>query len=344
MTNSHDILGLDKNRPITPEEFEACRDLVIALAGCHDGAASSAFGEERRWLSGIKSEMPVYGGFAAFNLGDFNYDFVRTLRQHCYIFTGYLLSDLITGNKTPSWTDSDNYPMRDQYPDDWAVPYHLMFRGQVSPDMVCDPPLVAGEVGYAVDGRCVNRDVVGYQVRVMLLQWSGMIARLRALENPRILEIGGGYGGLAYFLTRFVPKARYTLVDLPSSLMYSGCYLAVAQKTHPVGVLGAVAEPPGPHVTIVPNFMAERLSDRQFDLAINTLSFTEMPAEAVRSYGELIAKTLVPGGVLFEQNYVTTGPEADEGFPIDVLKRIFPVRRPIEDWSLFGSARLWSLT
>lgn len=169
-----EIIGLDRNRPIVAAEFAACRDLVTALALSSTTSDASAFGDERKWLVGdIDPPVPVYRGFASFSLGDFNYDFVRQLRQHCYIFTGYRLSDIVTGKKTLSWTDIESYPMQDLYPEDWSVPFHLIMEQQVPPDLVCDPPLVAGEVGYDVKGRCINRDVVSYQGRVLLLNLVG---------------------------------------------------------------------------------------------------------------------------------------------------------------------------
>jgi hypothetical protein len=131
---------------------------------------------------------------------------------------------------------------------------------------------------------------------------AGIINRLKDLERPRILEIGGGYGGLAWFLTRIVPHATYTIVDLPSSLVHSGCYLTVAQSTHPVRLSDGTAAETGKEIELVPNTVAEALIGRRFDLAINTISFAEMAAEVVRGYADLIDRTLTDEGVMFEQN------------------------------------------
>jgi hypothetical protein len=234
------------------------------------------------------------------------------------------------------------FPLDDKLPD-WSILYHLTHEMNVPPELLCVPPIVAGEVGYLVKGRCVNRDVVCYQDRISLMHLGGVIERLRRLERPRILEIGGGYGGLAYFLTRFLPQARYTIVDLPSSLMYSGCYLTIAQKSHTVEAWRGEADPGDAGVTLVSNALADELRPQRFDLAINTLSFAEMTAPVVRSYGELIAQVLAPGGQLFEQNYPIYGPDSNFCTPADVLKDIFPVRRDVPGALLFGPPRLWSM-
>jgi hypothetical protein len=226
---------------------------------------------------------------------------------------------------------------------DWSIPAFLAYRQDLAPEYFPTPPLVAGEVGFNVFGTCVNRDFIGYLERIKLLADTGILDRLRRLERPRILEIGGGYGGLAYFLTRILPKASYVLVDLPSSLMHSGCYLGVAQATHPVRLSDGAARDPADGIELVVNSAAGNLGDRRFDLAINTASFAEMPAPVVRGYGALIRDTLADDGVLFEQN-INIGAFGRDNFcsPELVLAALFPHCRPLPGSLVWGNARLWS--
>jgi hypothetical protein len=288
------IFGLDSNRAITPDELERCAGLVAALRAT---PPSDRLGTEARWTT--MEGVPAHD-LTKMSLDRFDPDFVRRLRQYSYIFTGYHLSDILTGARSPTWGAppwaSADWP-------DWAIPTFYMYRNRMPAEVFLTPPLVAGEVGYNLFGSCVNRDVIAYLDRIKLLSEAGIIDRLKQLDRPRILEIGGGYGGLAYFLTRILPRASYTIVDLRTSLMHSGCYLTVAQSTHPVRLSdGTGAE--GAEIELVANTMAETLDGRRFDLAINTISFAEMPAEVVRGYASLIDRTLADDGRLFEQNCV----------------------------------------
>src|SRR3954470_2055751 len=203
------LFDLGSNREITSDELERCARLVAALG---TAPPSDRFGNEARWttVGGVPAhELARYGR------AGFDADFVRLLRLRSYIFTGYHLSDLLTGTNTttwaaPAWVTGD-WP-------DWSIPVFTLYRNLIPADLLVPVPLVAGEVGFNVFGHCVNRDVVAYLDRIKLMHEAGIIDRLRTLDRPRILEIGGGYGGLAYLLTRILPSASYTIVDLPASM------------------------------------------------------------------------------------------------------------------------------
>jgi hypothetical protein len=330
------ILGLDRNREITTDELARCARLVAALRTV---PASESFGTEAQWTT--PWGVPAHD-LTRYPLDAFDADFVRMLRLHSYIFTGYHLSDVLTGTRTPTWAVPAWVPADWA---DWEIPVFQLYREQMPAELLITPPLVAGEVGFDVFGYCVNRDVVAYLDRIKLMAEAGIIARLRQLERPRILEIGGGYGGLAWFLTRVVPRASYTIVDLRTSLMHSGCYLSVAQSTHPVRVSDGIRADARAEIELVPNTIAEALGDRHFDLAINTISFAEMPAEVVRRYAGLIDRTLNPDGALFEQN-ATHDPHASgrDNFsnPETILAERLRLRARLTHASagLF-TARLW---
>jgi hypothetical protein len=330
-------IGIERNRAIDAADLARCRAVIASLSGAQDGP--DRFGAERNWIS--PAGQVAHGDVGVGHLTTFDDAFVGTLRHHCHVFTGYHLTDLLTGRHTPSWTDLVRVPDAELWPD-WSIPMHLAMRALVPPDLIWDPPLVAGEVGFDVDGRCVNRDVVGYQERINLLHEGGVLDRLRGLDRPRVLEIGGGYGALALILTRLIPRADYTIVDLPSSLMFSGCYLSVAQHSHVVAPVEPTSAAPA--IRLVPNHAAaDRLRGERFDLAINTMSFAEMPEAVVDAYGDLIAATLAPGGVLFEQNF-DMGALDTQHFctPETVLARHFATCRSVGSGCFMGVPRLWS--
>lgn len=339
-TERFEIFDLDSNRPITDDEIDRCARLVERLA--RTGGHGAVFGDEAAWTS--PDGRTAHGVLSPYTVDRFDADFVRRLRLNTHIFTAYRLDDIVSGRRTPSWTDMIGDAFPGDWPD-WSIPAYRHYCRGLPADLIARPPLVAGEVGFKVDGACVNRDVVAYQERLFLLHWSGILDRLRRIERPRILEIGGGYGALAYFLTRALPDADYVVVDLPSSLMYSGCYLTVAQTTHAVGVSdGGPADAPR-QIALVANSAAAGVTARRFDLAVNTASFAEMPPHVVHSYAALIRATLAPDGLLFEQNVsLNAVGRANFCSPEEILRELFPVERQIAGTYIWGTPRVWAAT
>lgn len=231
---------------------------------------------------------------------------------------------------------------------DLFVNRYLQITSQLPPELRITPPAMFGELGWRVDGKIVNHDTFVYLERIVLLYEHGVLARLRrgglppfisggrggyeGLEtlNPpqpplgkggsdfgprnaarpvRILEIGGGFGGLAHHLKTLLPDAEYWIVDIPESLVYSAIYLSVLHKEScnvclqgDEDLLDALD--PSPGFRFVPNFLFDSLVETGagFDLVINTLSLSEMTEKQVRHYCRGIATLLADGGVFFEQN------------------------------------------
>jgi putative sugar O-methyltransferase len=172
------------------------------------------------------------------------------------------------------------------------------------------PPTKFGEVGWQFGGKLVNHDTVAYLERLALLYRAGLLDKesrnsLFNLRQPRILEIGGGYGGLAYFIKQVLPKSRYTIVDLPESLAFSGAYLAALFHRQDIR-FGCEQSPAAgkPGCTLLPNYEFPSLvaSGASFDLVINTLSLSEMSERQIRAYCEGISRLIGRKGYFFEQN------------------------------------------
>lgn len=109
---------------------------------------------------------------------------------------------------------------------------------------------------------------------------------------------------------------------------------------------GGTSSEVGAEIELLVNTMAETLIGRRFDLAINTISFAEMPPEVVRSYASLIDRTLADDGELFEQNtYINAieredhrGPGPEVILAEQLRYRRFLAHSGIGLWP----ARLWS--
>ena len=95
--------------------------------------------------------------------------------------------------------------------------------------MILNEP--ADGIGFSYEnGRFVNIDVLRYQRVVNPLYRRGILSDLSSPEPQQrnsILEIGGGYGGIAHHLSNILGNVVYVIVDLPETLLFSAAYLSL---------------------------------------------------------------------------------------------------------------------
>ena len=124
-----------------------------------------------------------------------------------------------------------------------------------------------------------------------------------------VLEIGGGYGGLAAKLKKLLPLAHITIIDLPHAGLLQTYYL---QQRFPSGRLNVLDYKVGGHLhgavsnssdfTVVPSTKIDLLNQQEFDLVINSRSFMEMDQKTISRYFDLIQTRLKVGGLFFNCN------------------------------------------
>jgi len=147
------------------------------------------------------------------------------------------------------------------------------------------------------DGRLVSQDTARFQRAVSSLSRHGILDQLReSATAPQIIEIGGGYGGLAFHLTRILPKSRYIIVDLAETLVFSATYLAL----HAPEKRLFLYDPETPvtlddlenhDLVLLPAYRLDLLQDCPFDLAISMASLQEMRADQVKNYLDFLRRT-----------------------------------------------------
>jgi len=124
-----------------------------------------------------------------------------------------------------------------------------------------------------------------------------------------VLEIGGGYGGLAAKLKKLQPSALITIIDLPHAGLLQTYYF---QQRFPSGQLNILDYKTtsrsqvdvsfSSDFTIVPSTMIDFLNRQEFDLIINSRSFMEMDRKTISRYFDLIQTQLKVDGLFFNCN------------------------------------------
>jgi putative sugar O-methyltransferase len=166
--------------------------------------------------------------------------------------------------------------------------------------------------GFELGNRVVNTDLLRYQRLIVAMHKEGLL-REAPSASMTVLEIGGGYGGLAHQVARCLGNSltRYVIVDLPEVLLLAASYLSIHDGVDDVYLY----DPADPTTTVdqlkggtarfilVPNHRLDLLTDIPVDLALNIASFQEMTLDQVDGYLSTIASNLVGTLVSFNRPF-----------------------------------------
>jgi hypothetical protein len=154
------------------------------------------------------------------------------------------------------------------------------------PAFLRESALVHPDLRFEIEGRIVS---------TMFLLHLCIAARVADCVPPggSVLEIGGGYGGLARLLRLLRKGVSYCIVDLPESLFFSFIFLKtcfpkakflLVERTDDFRKI----EEEDFDFILVPAHMANGLTGSRFDLVVNTFSLGEMTQPAVDAYMKLL--------------------------------------------------------
>lgn len=113
-----------------------------------------------------------------------------------------------------------------------------------------------------------------------------------------ILEIGGGYGGLARLMKLLLPSVRYFILDLPESLFFSYIFLSANFPDSRIKFITDKNEMPNPgnynnfDFILVPTALIDTLSGISADIVINTASLGEMRQTTIDRYMKFIQQDI----------------------------------------------------
>lgn len=105
-------------------------------------------------------------------------------------------------------------------------------------------------------------------------------AHLGAVPEPRIVEIGAGFGGTAHWFFKMRPDvSSYRIIDLPTTNVLQGYFLLKTLGTDVISLHGE----PEKRVHIAPTHAIWEQHE-PFDLLFNENSMPEIPTASVREY------------------------------------------------------------
>lgn len=126
----------------------------------------------------------------------------------------------------------------------------------------------------------------------------------RLTKQPlNILEIGAGYGSVAYQLLKKLNIKQYTICDLPENLFLSSYYLQVNfpdRNSIFVTKNKFTIKHSADFKFLIPPFL-EKIPEK-FDLVINSFSFQEMNLKSVKTYFDYIKQHLTDDGIFYSLN------------------------------------------
>jgi len=150
---------------------------------------------------------------------------------------------------------------------------------------VVDLPDVGNPFGYKLEDSIVS--TAQFKLHYHSLQTFNLSKNVR--ENPVVLEIGGGFGGIAYYLFKMGFNGTYLGFAIPDTLILSMYFLkkALPDKkilTYQNQEIITMDDIDNYDIILMPNYMLKNIPDLCTDIVINTRSFSEMPLETIKEY------------------------------------------------------------
>jgi putative sugar O-methyltransferase len=202
--------------------------------------------------------------------------------------------------------------------------HFLLSNPKVSLDALRRPP-VGNPYGYNLDGTTI------YVCAEYHYHFSYNIQKLlRQRRNPVVFELGGGFGGMAYYLLRDTKNISYIAADLPENAALQAYYLMSHFPEKKIGLYGEFDldnfDPASYDAIVIPNFAIECLKPDSVDLSFNSYSLAEMDMPSVTNYVSHICN--FTSQYFYHLNHVYW-PVSSDDFPIDYGKFELFLRYPV---------------
>jgi len=250
------------------------RDATLKMleAGSSAGAKASAYYEdEMRGLEYMLDASPLI---------------IKNLRHHCHHITGIKEYEYREHHRARA--DKFKKKLED-------------LKGRDKQGLLVPESKTLGGFGFEFDGQLYNSDTLKYYECMLAMEKGGLLNIFRDVRAPRsLLEIGAGWGGLAYQFKKVFPKATYIIVDLPQSIIFSATYLKTAFPDASIFISdGSSRDWKNFNIydydfIFLPHYLWANLNFKKPDLVVNTIGFQEMSTKQITDYVSKAKKWGVP--------------------------------------------------
>jgi len=197
-------------------------------------------------------------------------------------------------------------------------------------------PSIGGSLDQEIfEGHAVSLDFLQSVEEAYLLRQAWAMAGKKG--HPRlIVELGAGYGRLAYVCRKMMPECTYVILDLPEALTCSTSYLSRALPGEVVSYSNSRVcnnfsreKLLGKKVWTLGSHQIEMISGSAIDAFVSIYSFDEMPWSAITNYVSHLDR--ITKGVFYSKQKILEQNIYDD---IKVGRNDYPVR---EHWRLLFS-------
>jgi len=155
--------------------------------------------------------------------------------------------------------------------------------GSKYPPTSLSAPIVGNPYGYSVDGVFI-RACADYQH-----YYAHAIAELvRSPQKAAVVELGGGFGGLGFYLERDNPQFTYVDFDLPEAIALASYYLMQSLPEASIHLYGEVelskASLATPGIILLPSFEILKMPSKSAVASFNSYSLAEMSPATINVY------------------------------------------------------------
>ncbi|UBF25411.1 putative sugar O-methyltransferase [Kovacikia minuta CCNUW1] len=221
-------------------------------------------------------------------------DDFRNIRFHTELVTGELIGSY--------WHP---HPLIDPEEFAFSLGYQDLLSDLPEAYWISEPPTpyLPKLMGVEYQGLVINRTVARHQIAIANMYHVGLLKTLlESRQKQLIVEVGGGFGGLAHQLGNILgDRATYLIIDLPEMALFQVPFLAVNNPEKSIYIYDAETFTPDflrngiydYDFVFVPNYALNQLKVlEEIGVMINMQSFQEMTATQVREYVEFGTKRI----------------------------------------------------
>jgi len=163
-------------------------------------------------------------------------------------------------------------------------------------------PLVGNPIRIIYDNKYISQDLCN-----SINEFNIIMNHVILPANPKILEIGAGYGRTAFVFCSSL-ECEYTILDIEPALTISKKYLSEVL--------------PNKKITFITPQDINEIEDDYFDLVINISSFQEMTYEIIQVYFDFINRTC--SGYMYMKEWIKWFNPIDN---ISISYKYYPINK-----------------